>query len=356
LGYKLRARESLKGDSNLAIESIFAYLVHPGRGVQEPQAIAGAEVPHQGLLFNLVSEIYGAEPGQRDIEIAFNPSADGQQNNECRTLVLAHTQAPTIVSGRLIATRLQGVSDNRAGLGLLFLIVGAFGLDRKFVGSRFPAESAILAELEGGNLNVEFLERVFVKRATAYKAVTFQNQNPAHGFWQGRATDRQITAQEGQISQYWISDFLNAGFLVTPAAGTNRLAKALRGVIKSTPNLSIKREIASLVTLAPGALGNAPTSITQVCNHFGLSPAARQAIEAEVKSAPLMNEQFGFDANEFHRIAPYRSIELDNGAILTAPSDNFDAIFTEEEVGADGLRRYTTEGHLSDERIVKRAI
>jgi hypothetical protein len=80
---------------------------------------------------------------------------------------LRHT---TLVRGRRIAARLQNVTTHRSGLGLLFLITGTEGLESKIIISRFPADEGILAEANREALTVEFLERIFVKNARAYKA------------------------------------------------------------------------------------------------------------------------------------------------------------------------------------------
>ena len=40
--------------------------------------------------------------------------------------------------------------------------------------------------------------------------------------------DKQLNSPGGQLSDYWIGDFLLSEFSVTPAAGTRRLALALR--------------------------------------------------------------------------------------------------------------------------------
>jgi len=121
--------------------------------------------------------------------------------------MIDYLQNPTPARGRRIAERLQIVSDGRTGLGLLFLIVGREGHDHKLIASRFPTDSAILAEEDESNLTVEFLERVFMKSASAYKAAVYQDRSFSNGFWQGRAVDRQINSRTTQVSDYWIAEF-----------------------------------------------------------------------------------------------------------------------------------------------------
>jgi hypothetical protein len=68
-----------------------------------------------------------------------------------------------------IAERLALNTDQRSGLGLLFLIVGKEGKEHKIVLSRFPTDSAIYVDENPTALTVEFLERVLMKNKTSYK-------------------------------------------------------------------------------------------------------------------------------------------------------------------------------------------
>jgi hypothetical protein len=338
----------------MPVTTIHAYLVHPGRNVDQLQPVGGSLVPHEGDLFRMLSDIFHATDDQRDVDIVFSPQDNGNQFNTCRSLIVQHTANPTIQSGAALAERLRASSDNRSGMGLLFLMTGNNGLDSQFVMSRFPAESAILAELREDGLTVEFLERVFVKRATAYKSIRLRDQNPRDNFWSGKVTDRQLGGQIGHISNYWMSDFLNAEILTTPAAGTRRLVMALHSVVMKHPNIDVQAEIAAAVGLAGGALQGRVTSIDGFCDHFGFGVPVRQAIESQVPSAELRQQQFQFDAGEFSNRLPYRSLTLDNGAILTALAREFNDVFeiTERE---DGRKEYTTIGRRRNERLLVKA-
>ncbi len=337
----------------MPVQNIHTYLVHPGKGVDDVPEIGGTSVALEGKLFNLLDSIYTRSDAECGIEISFNHRADGEQQNDCRDLILGYLNKPTLLKGRRVAQRLQGLSDRRSGLGLLFLMSGMEGREHKIVISRFPTDSAILAEEDQNNLSVEFLERVFMKSATAYKVAAYQHASLLAGFWQGRAIDRQINSRAIEISEYWIAEFLASGLSLTPAAGSRRLAVTLRNAAKSSDDVEIKSEIAAAVTLARG-LGRAPISITQFAEHFGLSDECRAAINDEIKSPGLADEQFQFDPAEFSANLAYRSVELNNGAVLTAESREFDEVFQREPVEGDESQvRYSTVGEVTDERLKK---
>lgn len=337
----------------MAIEYIHTYLVHPGKGADDAPRIGGTSVPLNGKLFRLLDNIYTSSDDELDIEISFNQGAGGIQQNDCRDLITAYLHGPTLPRGRRIAERLQSVTDRRSGLGLLFLMAGREGKDDKLVISRFPTDSAILAEEDQNNLTVELLERVFMKSASTYKAAAYQDASLTAEFWLGRAIDRQINSRTVQVSDYWISDFLASGFRLTSAAGTRRLGVVLRNAAKKSADIAVKSEIAAAVTLA-GNLGGQRTSIQEFADRFGLSKPARDAIQRELKNPRLADERFRFDANEFQSQVGYRSIELDNGAVLTSQSSEFDEVF-QQEVLDDVTQevRFSTEGRIVSEKLRK---
>lgn len=348
-----RMHALIAGEAAVPVERIHTFLVQPGRGAEARQ-INGANVPLDGNLFNLLNDVYAKSDVECDSEISFNQGADGRQENPCRNLIIDYLSTPNVPRGRKLAQRLESVTTHRSGLGLLFLISGMEGLSYKIVISRFPADSAILAEENQEDLTVEFLERVFMKSATAYKASTYRDASLEAGFWHGRAVDKQINSGLMQLSNYWIFEFLDSDFRTTAAAGTRRLARALRNAAKKTELIGVKSEIAAAVTLA-GGVGRRRLSIREFSEQMGLSEPARNAIEEEVGSDRLLNERFQFDLNEFKEQVPYRTVQLNSGGILTAESGNFDEVFQREVVNEqDKLVRYSTVGKVVTEKLSKR--
>lgn len=336
----------------MSISAIHAYLVHPGRN--DPSAtISGNEVPLSGKVYEMLNGIFVAGPESRDFEVTFKPLSASIQQNDCRDLLIAYQSAPTLETGRKVAERLRSVTDKRSGIGLMFLISGQHGPLQRLVISRFPANQAILAEVSEKGLGVEFLEQVFIRRMTAYKALMLDHQNPSAGFWSGMATDRQAGGEAENISNYWITDFLSADFSETPAAGTRRLADALKSAIKKNPNVQVKSEIAAAVSLAGSVFSDKVTSIDEFCDHFGFSQTTRQTIMNELSKPSLSSKKFVFSAQEFKTKLPYRTVELENGAILTAPSGKFEQVFEVRQKDG-GKVEYATEGKVADQRMEKR--
>jgi hypothetical protein len=337
----------------MAIQHIHTYLVHPGKGSGADPRIGGTDVQFKGKLFQLLSDIYVKANKECDIEISFNRDSTGKQQNPCRDLVIEYLNGPTLARGRQIAERLERVTDRRSGLGLLFLITGEEDNAQKIVISRFPADSAILAEEDQRNLTVEFLERVFMKSARAYKAVTYQDSSLKSGFWLGQAIDKQINNQSTKLSDYWIAEFLDSDFRTTSAAGTRRLAVALRNAARKSADVSVKTEIAAAVTLAQGLNGRR-LNANEFVDHFGLSKPARQVVANAMKVPGLAEERFQFDWQEFSKQVAYRSVELDTGGTLTAESAAFEKIFHREVIDEGQQKvRFSTEGKVVSEKLGK---
>ena len=336
----------------MPITHIDTYLVHPAKGVSSPSSIGGAAVPLSGKMFDMLKSIYDRSDSECDIAISFNRAATGAQQNDCRDLILTYLQGPTTIRGRNIATRLAAVTTNRSHLGLLFLIAGQEGLHHKIVVSRFPADSGILADDSSGALSVAFLEKVFMKNAKSYKAVMYKHTSFATGFWRGHAIDKQMNSSEMEIPNYWIADFLNSDFLTTAAAGTRRLALACKDAARKSADSSVKSEIAAAATLATGLAGQR-LSVRQFTQRVGLSQAGQAAIFSELKPSAV-DETFQLDSAEFSKVISYRSIELDNGGVLTAEVADFDSVFDRQVVGSPGENvRFSTVGKIVSEKLGK---
>jgi hypothetical protein len=337
----------------LPVERIYTFLVHPGKGSRSPASIGGTAVPLSGKLFRLLDSIYERSDSECDIEIAFNHASDGSQTNPCRSLITAYLGNPKIAQAKRIAERLYNLTDKRSGLGLLFLISGTEGSQHKIVISRFPTDSAILAEEKRTGLTVAFLERVFMKSATSYKAAVYQDQSLKAGFWLGSAVDKQINSSVNELSAYWIFDFLDSSFRITPAAGTRRLAAALRNAARSATDVAIKSEIAAAVTLAGGFAGK-KISISEFASSMNLSREATSAIVQQLRNPDTANEQFRFDVGEFRNQVAYRSVQLDNGGLLTAESESFEKVFDREVINQKTQEvRFSTKGKIVNEKLRK---
>ena len=336
----------------MPIERVHSFLVHPAKNEREQPNIGGTRIPHDGSLFRMLTGVFDRAPRECNIDIVFRANAGGEQQNDCRDLLVAYVQGPTIRRGRLIASRLQAVSTHRSGLGLLFLMKGEVDGEHRLVISRFPADQGVIAEEQAEHLSVEFVERVFMKSAKAYKSALYSSDAPARGFWDGHAVDLQITGPR-ELSDYWIREFLLSELRTTGPAGTKRLAVALRTAILSVDDPVVKHELISAANLMRGHDGRRQ-SARQLIQHLGLSAAATNALQVALPRADLLDEVFQFDRDEFERHVPYRAVGLDNGALLIAEDARFNQVFEQQPVDQrEGQVRYVTQGRVVEEQLRK---
>jgi len=155
------------------------------------------------------------------------------------------------------------------------------------------------------------------------------------------------------VSDYWVKQFLDSDCLTTPALGSSRLAKMIDKAIKVTSDMGVKDQLASAAKLIPNLNGK-KVSADIVAKQFSLSQAAVDVLKSEATSDAIYVEEFVLDQNAFTEILSFESIELNTGAILTAPMGQFDKVFKEDVVDQQqGLRVYRTEGVISDQRFRK---
>ena len=325
-----------------------SFLTHPGKALDPQPQIGGTSIRGGSRMFTMLEDLYARTEQECDIDISFNPAPSGKQGNAVLSLFLSYLDEHAIGDGRKIAERLQSMTTNRSGLGLLFLVAGREGTRHRLVVSRFPADSGVLADMNGASLTVEFVEKVFMKNAASYKAALFQGASLSADFWTGKAVDKQHGRGPTESSHYWIREFLDSDFRTTSAAGTKRLAVALREAVSRASSIAVKEELTAAVRLSRGLKGNS-TSPEEFCKRFGLSDEATDLIRTVLVQPHLFKEKFAFDGDEFVRHIAYETMELDNGALLSAPAQKFDQVFTRTVEGQ--VERFSTTGKVIDQKL-----
>ncbi len=337
----------------MELQHIFSYLVPPGRPEEVPDDVRGTAVPLRGSLYSMLCDVFNKSDRECNIPVRFLPAEDGTQHNQVRALLLDLIGRPTLARARHLALELHSATGSISGLGLLFFLLGRVGADHKALVSRFPANQGVLAETRRDSLEIEFVEKVFMKNAATYKAATYRDRSLQAGFWTGSVVDKQMSFAPHSFADYWVRRFLRSELRVTGKAGSRRLAIALREAAKAVQSLDAKHELASIVALIP-RLGGRLISSRGVLEHFNVSNQVADAVESRLHSHAVLGEMFELDADEFRTHAAYRTVELNTGGVLSAPAEQFDDVFTQETVDADSRTvKFVAEGQVVDERIRK---
>jgi hypothetical protein len=335
----------------MIITHIVSFLVSPGKNVVNPPIVKGSLIPLNGNLFNMINEIFIRSDDECDIAIRFEPEDNGVQNNEIRNFLISFINNPSIDSGKILAERLRDNTNNISGMALFFIILGKENNLNKIVLSRFPAGQGIMAEPHEDSLQVEFIERVFMKNSKYYKAALYTDDSLIGGFWKGVSIDKQINEVDHQIARYWIYGFLKSNFETTSKQGTKLFAIAIREAIRKASNISEQEQLIALATLSRGLAGQGVT-IEDITNRYNLSEETKELLFSQLQYRELINEHFVLDEDEFSKQLVITSIELDTGAILTAPPNLFDYCFIKEKLNGENDKvRFIAEGKIVNERI-----
>jgi hypothetical protein len=191
-----------------------------------------------------------------------------------------------------------------------------------------------------------------MKSETAYKSALYSHPSTSSGFWDGLAVDRQVHSAR-ELSDYWIREFLLSDFRTTGAAGTRRIAVALRDAVRNAPSVSTKEELISAVHLLRGRAGKS-ISGSGLVGELGLSDEAAATLQKSFGREELYQDRFRLDPQELARHVPFRSVELDTGALLMGEEASFENIFKREMLNvAETWVRYSTEGTIVDHRLRK---
>lgn len=328
----------------------YSALVNPLTAVDTQSTITGAAITPQGELGEMLYDVFERATSECDMAIIFLPDAQGNQNNECRDLLMEHIRQPTDHTGEAIALRLQSVTPSTAGSALLFILAGVNDQGyHRLVVSRFPAEVGVLAQETNQSLSLEFIEQVFLKNAHAYKCACFETEHPYANFPGGRSTDRQARGNV-VIAGYWLAKFLQSQLKLTDVHGTQFFAKAMKEAANAEDDPEVKQEIVAATVLTRGMDGQTH-STESLLSSLPLTPPAVQRITSKLPRPEVARDAFTFSREEYDKIIRYETVDLNNGATLTAEHGEFANVFHQEPVDDNGLTRYSTEGKVVQRRF-----
>lgn len=335
----------------MPLDAIFSFLTYPRRNRPEEPLGPGVRITvGNDKLSGMLKGVF--DNAGRDCVVPVMFTSNDAQRNPVREELLALVGRPNLGTATPLAARLQLSTSGQSGMGLLFVCLGDDEGRRRIVLSRFPADEGVVAERAPTHLTVQFVEQVFLKSAYSYKAATYVATGRSDQLWSGHVVDRQINAGSKAVADYWIIEFLRSEFATTAAAGTKRLATALKDAISSTTSVNVRAQIAAVAQLASG-LPRRMMTISDFCDRFNFSPETKDAVLRKVNPARLVNDSFQFDSNEFGRHIAYKQVELDNGGVLTAPADKFNDVFEETRRRGREERTFSTTGLVVDERLKK---
>ena len=336
----------------MQLEQIHSFLVRPEKAATGTGTVRDVQVGTSDPLNQELTRIFIGSDAECRTDIVFAPDIDGQQKNAAHDCILGYARHPSDSTGRAVAERLQKVTPTSAGYGLLFLFKGKDSDGQEvLVLSRVPAEAGMVARETSQIMTVDFIERVFRKRSTAYKSALFKTFSLSAGFHLGRAVDRQTHAKV-ELAQYWINDFLECKLNLQGPLGSRRLGIGMAEAVKNTDDPETKQELFA-VTVTMRNQDGKTQSARNLLRGIGASDDVIHAIADEMPNLTAMDEVFTFQVNEFDRHIRFRIVELDNGAMLIANYADFPEVYEVERLASGNRLRFSTSGTIIKEQYRK---
>ncbi|WP_321488313.1 hypothetical protein [uncultured Hyphomonas sp.] len=339
-------------DHSDGITFIHSYLVKPTDDEEESPPI-GTPVPLSGDLYAILSGVFDKSANECKIEVIFRKSETGDQYNDVRQTLIDILEAPSEPErGEVVhklALRLLNFTNGVTGPGLLFVIGGVESGHSKIMISRFPADEGIMADDQDGKLTVSFVDKLFMKNRNSYKAVVFHRLSPTSTRRSGTAVDKQVNDTKSPSSRYWIEDFLACELAVTPQAGSERFATALREVYNSTDDLEDKMLLAAAARTLQNFGGQKHTP-SELLGLLNLPDEFINAVEKKL-GPHAMAETFELNVDYFKSSFRYQSKLLHTGVMITAEVQDYEEVVHEKEVGDE--TEITTRGRIINSKVQK---
>jgi hypothetical protein len=117
----------------------------------------------------------------------------------------------------------------------------------------------------------------------------------------------------------------------------------------------VKQDIAAMHNFMVKMPAQTRLSAKGLLDRFQVPAETQEQIKERFPKTKSFDETFTFVPDEFAKFVNMRTIELDNGALLTAPTDRFDQVFTREPIAGtnNDVVRFSTEGSIIDQRYRK---
>lgn len=327
------------------------YIVEPARldPAKAPRA-EGSEFGVPDALERRLERLFKEEIRSR-IRVHFSAN---RQQNEVRDLIFRLASRRDASAALELAHRLSRSMDRRSARSLLIVLVES--LDKGESGVhllKFPHDESLGADMRNGKLAVHVLDRAFTAESAHFKAATFSDDPRAKtAFWQGVVEDRQAKLAGGQVSDYWIKEFLSAELVVTKEQGTDAVADALKTLF-GTAGAADASALGSAAQLLPRLSGRR-VSFRDIADQYvpaDLRRAFLQRIEREYDFEP--DTVFQLDGDRFGSRFGFRVLMLENQVSVSAPVPRFNELVNVTQRGDQVDVR--TSGRYAGTRIKTRA-
>jgi hypothetical protein len=323
--------------SLLLFAKTYGVLINP----HQEDEILLEDLSSKEKLFSLLGKIAESFVRSNKIEIIFQSK---NQHNVMRELFIRYLKDDK-KSIQEIFRILADSTPIASGKALCFIFIYSFNDKQHLCIIRMPVTTeAASATINSGNLDINIAEDIYIKSAKSYKSVVFEYKNEDDFTWEGFAIDKQLSTKEDEVANYWIEKFLHSELSLKSVAGTRQLSQALKIAIKSACGTETKTQISSFFTFLLNHTGE-KIVINDLFDKFGLPENTCKLFKFGNNN--ILHTPFELNSGILNKEMPYKSVHLDNGAIISAETEAFDNCFFSEPV-EHGKNKYTTTGSITD--------
>jgi hypothetical protein len=306
------------------VHRVWAFSVRPARTATTPQLPIGGVVAQSADLLAAISRAADRTSPGNWTDIVFRVGTIDDERGRRRSsetrdalMDLAFNDASTGVAAALsLATRLGRAMDNRSQSHLLVLAGWVAASQGSVTVWAFPRDDAFRFNASE-RPTVELLENVFSQTSSLRKAARFSGEAHDASFISGQALDFQTGRTSIDVANYWIGRFLDCVLAVTPVAGTELAAGAIRKLNEGLTDPEERQQL-NIAVLALRHSQRPTWTLDEIAETL-LPPALGERLIASSDRPEMNQARFSLESRTFDRLLATRVFSLESGVVVSSP-------------------------------------
>ena len=319
------------------------YIVTPRKGRNNTlfspringERIQISEVP------KIIATYFHFDPSVYPIGIIFSSSGPkvNEVRNQIRTLA-SGSETERESAAQFLAEHLAASMDNKSKPGLFLVLCGDRDNFHRVVIWIFNQDITLTRR----DKVLQQIDEAYPTELGYVKIAFFEDIDSNESFWKGKIEDKVNRSIIKQAADYWISDFLKANVDVTPPYGTRMISGVIQQIIDKSDSLDEKAQIIEAFEAYKNNY-DTPLSVNDFAQRFLPAPISEKFKDI-FSSLGDCDTKFKLDVELAEKLIGYESFILDNGIIITGPSEMINKF-----VDQSSENSFTISGKLIDQRL-----
>lgn len=336
-------------NSNWELQRGYAAVIYPSKGEESPDP-PRTYVLKTDAQFRQALAVATNIADRRPMSAVVLHMTDDRQHlvrEAMLKLAFGQTRTPLTAMNEL-AARLACSTDRRTHPSLFIVTVDEQGDSRRVSMYVFPEESTYALRRSKEEPSEAFLEHVnsFVLESRLRKVARFEGKNIKAHFISGSVIDLQIGSGPRAVADYWVTDFLEAGFAINDVKGTTLVAEGLKAAFHKADADGKQKVMEAAMALM--ADGRRTWSLQRIASEY--LPADLSAVFCGIApNADTLTGKFMLSKDLLRDRINYRIFQLETGVWVSSP---FNEVGRSVKVEGNGKRRtLTARGVIESERV-----